>query len=205
MSTSALAVAGVLLGAGSGSRLGRGPKALLRRTDGSTLVEHLAAVLAAGGCAPVVVVLGAGAATVRTLPGLARHLVVENPDWERGMGGSLRCGLDAVPGGHGALVALVDQPGLDAATVRRLLAAHRPGRITAAGFRGPKPGGAGLRRGHPVLFDPGDLPAVRSAARGDAGAREYLATHRNRLDVVDCSDRSDGGDVDTPDELHRLG
>ena len=197
-------VAGVLLAAGNGSRLGRGPKALLRRADGATLVEYLAGVLAAGGCTPVAVVLGAGAASARTLPGLAGYLLVENEGWEQGMGGSLRRGLDAVPSGHGALVALVDQPGLDAATVRRLLAAHRPGRITAAGFREREPGGAAVRRGHPALFGPDDLPAVRAVAHGDTGARAYLAGQAARLDVVDCSDRSDGGDVDAPDDLHRL-
>ncbi|MBM6623442.1 nucleotidyltransferase family protein [Micrococcaceae bacterium RIT802] len=204
-------VAAVLLAAGQGTRLGRGPKALLRRADGTTLVEHLSGVLHEGGCGPVVVVLGAGAATAAMLPGLARHLVAENADWVQGMGSSLRAGLAAVPAGHGALVVLVDQPGVDAAMVRRLLAAHRPGRITAAGFREPQaPGGvpaAGsvLRRGHPVVFGPGDLPAVRAAAHGDVGARDYLAAHPGRIDLVDCSDLSDGGDVDAVADLYRLG
>lgn len=203
-------VAGVLLAAGQGTRLGRGPKALLRRADGTTLVEHLADVLHDGGCTPVVVVLGAGAAAARALPGLARHVVVENTDWVQGMGSSLRSGLAAVPDGHGALVALVDEPGLDATMVRRLLAAHRPGRTTAAGFRvdtgrGDAPGGPGVRRGHPVLFDAGDLPAVRASAHGDVGARDHLAAHPERIDLLDCSDRSDGGDVDTVADLYRLG
>lgn len=218
MNRAPVPVAAVLLAAGRGARLGHGPKALLQRADGSTLVEHLSGVLHAGGCDPVIVVLGAGAAGIRILPGLARHLVVENPHWEQGMGGSLRSGLAAVPTGHGALVTLVDEPGLDVATVRRLLAAHRPGRITVAGYRRPtEPGGAepaaagdvaaspGLRRGHPVLFGAGDLPGARAAAHDEVGARDYLAGNRERLDVVDCSDRSDGGDVDTVADLHRLG
>ena len=54
----------MLLAAGAGSRLGRGPKALLPYR-GRTLVEHLAQVLRDGGCRETVVVLGAGAAEVR--------------------------------------------------------------------------------------------------------------------------------------------
>jgi len=48
----------VLLAAGAGTRLGRGPKALLPHRGG-TLVEHATATLLAGGCDAVVVVLGA--------------------------------------------------------------------------------------------------------------------------------------------------
>lgn len=49
----------VLLAAGAGMRLGRGPKALLP-FRGSTLVEVLADVLLDGGCREVAVIFGAG-------------------------------------------------------------------------------------------------------------------------------------------------
>ncbi|MYS19246.1 MULTISPECIES: NTP transferase domain-containing protein, partial [unclassified Streptomyces] len=57
-------VAGLLLAAGGGRRLGGRPKALLP-FGGRPLVEHAVRVLRAGGCAPVHVVLGAAAAEVR--------------------------------------------------------------------------------------------------------------------------------------------
>ncbi|HEY5335252.1 MAG TPA: NTP transferase domain-containing protein, partial [Mycobacteriales bacterium] len=50
-------VAGLLLAAGSGSRMG-GPKALLS-WRGRPLVEHGIRTLLEGGCDPVVVVVGA--------------------------------------------------------------------------------------------------------------------------------------------------
>ncbi len=55
-------VAGVVLAAGAGRRFGM-PKALVEHR-GELFVERAARVLAEGGCAPVVVVLGAAADTV---------------------------------------------------------------------------------------------------------------------------------------------
>src|SRR5512141_677530 len=109
----------VLLAAGAGTRLGLGPKALLR-FRGRTLVEVLADVLLAGGCREVVAVLGADAAAVRAGTDLSRHRVAAAARAEQG------------------LVALVDQPGLTAATVARLRASHGPGRGTAAAYRDPE-------------------------------------------------------------------
>ena len=86
----------VLLAAGAGTRLGLGPKALLP-FRGRTLVEVLADVLLAGGCREVVTVLGADAATVRAGTDLSRHRVIENPDWDTGMGSSFRAGVAAAP------------------------------------------------------------------------------------------------------------
>jgi nicotine blue oxidoreductase len=191
----------VLLAAGAGTRLGLGPKALLP-FRGRTLVEVLADVLLAGGCREVVTVLGAGAADVRAGTALARHRVIENPNWASGMGSSFRLGVAAAAPEDHVLVALVDQPGLTAAAVARLLESHRPGRVTAAAYRGP----AGtLERGHPLLLDSSLRGEALAAATGDAGARRFLQAHPELIDLVDCSDLSGGEDLDTPDQLHLLG
>jgi nicotine blue oxidoreductase len=200
------ATTAVLLAAGAGTRLGRGPKALLP-FRGRTLVEVLADVLSGGGCREVVVVLGAGAQAVRAATDLHRHTVVENPAWPSGMGSSLRLGLaTARPGDH-VLVALVDQPGLTPETVARLLQAHRPGRVTAAAY--PDASGV-LRRGHPLLLDASLRSDAADSASGDAGARHFLQAHPGLIDLVDCtappgSGQSGGEDLDTPDQLHLLG
>ena len=195
----------VLLAAGAGTRLGRGPKALLP-FRGRTLVEVLADVLLDGGCRAVVVVLGAGAGDVRERTDLARHVVVENPEWAGGMGSSFRAGLESVRAEDHVLVALVDQPGLTAETVTRLLRVHRPGRVTAAAYRDAS---EKLRRGHPLLLDATLRAQAAAAAGGDAGARLFLQAHPELIDLVDCtlppgSGRSGGEDLDTPDQLHLL-
>jgi nicotine blue oxidoreductase len=43
---------------------------------------------------------------------------------------------------------------------------------------------------------------VRSAATGDAGARDYLAGHP-ALRLVECGDIASPGDLDTPAQLAR--
>jgi nicotine blue oxidoreductase len=194
-------VTAALLAAGAGTRLGRGPKALLP-FRGRTLVEVLADVLLDGGCREVMIVLGADAARVRQTTRLGRHRVVENQDWESGMGGSFRLGVAAAAPEDDVLVALVDQPGLTPATVARVLASHRPGRVTAAAYRGTD---GKLRRGHPLLLDATLRSAAAASVTGDAGARLFLQGHPELVDLVDCSDQSGGEDLDTPDQLHLLG
>src|SRR3954452_21830924 len=187
----------VLLAAGAGTRLGRGAKALLP-FRGRTLVEVLAGVLLDGGCRDVVVVLGADAAKVRAAADLRRYTVVENPDWTSGMGGSVRTGITAAPAGDNVLMALVDQPGLTPELVSRLVAAHRPGRVTAAAYQDPD---ERLGRGHPLLLDASLRAGAAASATGDAGARLFLRAHPDLVDLVDCSDLAGGEDLDTPDQL----
>ncbi|MBT8160784.1 MULTISPECIES: nicotine blue oxidoreductase [Arthrobacter] len=216
-------VTGVLLAAGAGTRLGLGPKALLP-FRGRTLVEVLAKELLDGGCRHVVVVLGADSDGVRRATGMGNTgqgsteqdgcRVIDNPDWSSGMASSFRAGLAAADPGHHVLVALVDQPGLTSAVVARLMAAHRPGRVTAAGYAEPEPtptteprtaSTPNLRRGHPLVIDATLRAAAAEAAEGDAGARLFLKAHPEFVDLVDCSDLTDGADLDTKDQLHLLG
>ncbi|MGJ5724090.1 hypothetical protein ACSBQT_06925 [Brevibacterium sp. H602] len=99
------------------------------------------------------------------------------------------------------MVTPVDRPGICAAEVARLIAAHRPRAITAAGHCDAN---GSLHRGHPVLFDESWTSQAAAAAHSDVGARDLLATHRSVVDLVDCSDLDDGADVDVPKDLHRL-
>ncbi|GAA1238586.1 nucleotidyltransferase family protein [Kitasatospora nipponensis] len=192
-------VVGLLLAAGGGRRLGGRPKALLRLRE-RPLVEHALEVLRAGGCGPLVVVLGAAREQVLATAALDGCTVVANPDWEQGMGGSLRAGLAAVaalPGPCSAvLVSLVDTPGVTPAAVTRLLAAHREGAaLAAAGYHG--------RRGHPVLIGAAYLAEAAAGAHGDAGARTLLTERQDRLRLVECADVAVPDDLDTPADLAR--
>ncbi|MBC2877631.1 MULTISPECIES: nucleotidyltransferase family protein [Streptomyces] len=191
-------VAGLLLAAGGGRRLGGRPKALLEHR-GRTLAERAVAELAAGGCGPVHVVAGAGAAEVRRRLAGAACTVVGNPDWADGMGSSLRSGLASLAGTRASavLVMLVDQPGIGAAAVARVVAAHRAGAgLVAASYAG--------RRGHPVLFARPHWAGVAASATGDQGARAYLRAHAAAVTAVTCDDVADPDDIDVPADLVRL-
>ncbi|WP_330319249.1 nucleotidyltransferase family protein [Streptomyces platensis] len=191
-------MAGLLLAAGGGRRLGGRPKALLDHR-GRPLVEHAARALRDGGCHPVHIVLGAAAASVRERAELAAYGLSENPDWARGMGTSLRAGLAALAesGADAVVVSLVDQPGIGAGAVARVVAAYRGrGSLVSAAYGG--------RRGHPVLFGADRWADIAATAEGDRGARAYLQRHADALTLVECSDIAEPYDIDTPEDLHRL-
>ncbi|GAA2881831.1 NTP transferase domain-containing protein [Streptomyces mexicanus] len=191
-------VAGLVLAAGGGRRLGGRPKALLTHR-GRPLVEHAVGVLRAAGCARVHVVLGARADEVRRRARLEDCVLVDNPDWEQGMGSSLRAGLDSLAGtgARAALVSLVDQPGIGAAAVGRVLAAFRDETsLVSAAYDGV--------RGHPVLFGAAHWAGIAARATGDRGARAYLKAHEDAIELVECADVAQAYDIDTEADLRHL-
>ncbi|MFE3900483.1 NTP transferase domain-containing protein [Streptomyces sp. NPDC059153] len=191
-------VAGLLLAAGGGRRLGGHPKALLEHR-GRPLVEHAVRVLREGGCDRVHVVLGAAAEEVRARADLAGCTVTVNPEWTEGMGSSLRAGLGTLSGtgADAALVLLVDQPGIGADAVARVRSAYRSRTsLVAASYDG--------ERGHPVLFGADRWADIAAGAAGDRGARAYLRAHRDAITLVECSDVAQAYDIDTVEDLKHL-
>lgn len=180
----------VLLAAGASRRLGRSKQ--LVTIGGEPLVRRAARLALATQPADAVVALGAEAAAVTAaLDGLAvRPLPV--PNWARGMGASLRAGLDALsPDCAGALVVLCDQPALDIAHLQALLAAWRaaPAGASASAYAG-------------VLGVPAVLPRAWFAAVDpdvDRGARDLLRARVAEVQAVPCTALAT--DLDTPDHL----
>ncbi|MDQ1025033.1 CTP:molybdopterin cytidylyltransferase MocA [Streptomyces umbrinus] len=191
-------VAGLLLAAGGGRRLGGRPKALLTH-QGHPLVEHAARTLRAGGCTRIHVVLGAGADTVRERAVLPGCVLVDNPEWAQGMGSSLRAGLDSLAGTgvRAVLVSLVDQPGIGPEAVARVHAAYESDEtLAAAAYDG--------KRGHPVLFGARHWAGIAATATGDRGARAYLKAHEDEIVLVECGDVAQPFDIDTESDLVHL-
>ncbi|MFF3904536.1 NTP transferase domain-containing protein [Streptomyces sp. NPDC001848] len=191
-------IAGLVLAAGGGRRLGGQPKALLEHR-GRPLVEHTVGVLRAAGCGRVHVVLGAAAILVRERADLTGCVPVDNPDWEQGMGSSLRAGLASLAGTgvRAALVLLVDQPGIGPEAVARVLSAfHDEESLASAAYEGV--------RGHPVLLGSAHWAGVAQAATGDRGARAYLKAHDDVITLVECGDVAQAYDIDTAADLVHL-
>jgi CTP:molybdopterin cytidylyltransferase MocA len=190
-------VAGIVLAAGAGTRMGR-PKGLVRSPDGTPWVSRAVTALAAGGCAPILVVTGARAEAVQELVPAPGEVVVAR-GWSEGMGASLRAGLRALeqraPAVVAVIITLVDMPGVTAQTVARLrrqTGSSGPGVLARAGYDGVP--------GHPVLIGREHWAGVIATAVGDAGARGYLAG-RPDVVLVEAADVGSGEDVDTPDRL----
>ncbi len=200
MSSRTAPVAGLLLSAGGGSRLGL-PKGLLREPDGTPRIARVCAQMRDVGCDPVVVVLGAAAEEVAALlPDFVLPVLAE--DWEQGMGESLRAGLGALTGAEtadladAALVMLVDLPDVGEAAFRRV--------IDHGCDCFPELGTALIRAtwtgqpGHPVLLGRAHWQAAAQAAVGDQGARALLSGPG--AVSVECGDLGTGADIDRPED-----
>lgn len=177
-----MTTAGLVLAAGAGRRYGE-PKAGVI-IDGVRLVDRAVAVLRDAGCEPVVVVLGAW---IDDVPGA---VVVENPEWDEGMGSSLRHGLAHLLKDTTACrvaITLVDIPDMNVDVISRVLASE--GDVAVATYDGTQ--------GHPVVIAREHWQAVIDSASGDRGARDFLKQHRN-VDRVEVGDLASGEDLDVP-------
>lgn len=193
-------VAGLVLAAGAGSRYGK-PKSLVVDVSGEPWLVRAALALEAGGCDPVVTVLGASGTQAEGLLRSAaarfarphRLTVVHADDWAAGLSASLDAGLARLQQSENdtvTAVALVpvDVPDLTAATVRRLVDGATPQTLRQAHFGG--------RPGHPVVIGREHWAPLRASLIGDTGARQYLVARD--ATAVACDDLGTGLDVDEP-------
>ncbi len=128
-------------------------------------MERAVRVAREAGCSPVVVVLGASAAVIRSQSVLGDACVVVNDDWVSGMGGSIGVGVGTLQGVDGCVVMTCDMPTVTAAHLRLLMG----GEVTASSYAG--------RKGVPAYFPVGVFGELM-ALRGDVGARELLVGAR---------------------------
>ncbi len=184
----------VLLAAGASRRLGE-PKQRLR-IDGETLVHRAARLGLATAPAQALLVLGAQAETTWAAAGGLDLQRVDCPDWNDGLGASLRAGLAAVSAScEGALIVLCDQPALDAAHLRALVAAWhgQPAQAAASAYAG-------------VLGVPALLPrswfGALSRNVGDRGARDLLRERADQVLAIPAPALS--ADIDQPQDLWKL-
>jgi CTP:molybdopterin cytidylyltransferase MocA len=188
--------AAVILAAGKARRFGTAKQLAL--LDGRPLLQHaLDAALAVPALGDVVLVLGARADAVADGVDVGRGRVVRSEHWAEGMAASLGVGVAAVPHADVVLVLLGDQPRVTPAVIERVLA-HAA--AAGAAFVAARAAYDGVP-GHPVALGP-DLLHLVPALRGDAGARDLLATREVHL--VEAGDLGDGTDVDTPEELEAI-
>jgi molybdenum cofactor cytidylyltransferase len=178
-------VAGVLLAAGTSSRMG-GDKMLLQ-LDGESVLRRAARRAVAGGLSPVIVVLGAHAEHSRELDGLSCRVACCTDD---AMSASIRTGLGAVPStAPAAMILLADMPLVTAEMIRAMIARYESTRAPLVisdydGVNAP-----------PVLYD--------RSLFAEGGGRQVVERHRLEAEVLYWPGTA-LADLDVPEDYARL-
>jgi len=188
-------IGAILLAAGSARRYGGGK--LTATIGGEAIVHRAARALIEGGPGPVHVVLRPGDSDLRSALADLAVSFVGCADHAAGMSASLRAGIASLPRQvTAAFVALADQPTIDPAVIRALVAAFEKGSpaIAAPRYRG--------ELANPVLFARSVFPELLALA-GDVGARSVVLKDAARVRWLDI-DAPVPADVDTLEDLNTL-
>ena len=187
----------MILAAGSSSRMGAPKQAI--QVHGMSLLRRAVIAALEGGCSPVVVVTGAHAETSRCeLNGLEVEEVF-NPDWEIGMGSSIRAGISALeraaPDIKGAVILVCDQPAVTVDHVSRLVQAQLEAgaQVVASQYCGTY--------GVPAVFGR-ELFRELSLLQGASGAKHVIRKYEAEAEFIDFPDGEI--DLDTYEDVIRF-
>lgn len=170
-------VAGVVLAAGSSTRMGRNK--LLLAIGGETVVRRAVREALEADLDPVVVVLGHEAEQVRAeLAGLPCRAIV-NADHARGVGTSLRAGVAeaAEARAAAAVVLLADMPFVTASSIRKVVESYRESGAPLVLSR------YGDVDAPPTLYDRSLFPELLALGEGQCG-RKVVRRHAHEAAVV---------------------
>jgi molybdenum cofactor cytidylyltransferase len=189
-------ISAVVLAAGLSTRMGR-PKMILP-WGSTTVIGQVVATLLQGQVDDIVVVTGAARTEVEAAVGQGRWGAVRtvfNPRYtEDDMLVSLQAGIAALGGQVDAtLVALGDQPQIEAEVVRLLVDTYRSEDhpLIVPSFR--------MRRGHPWVVARTLWPDLLSAPAGST-MRDFLHAHTGQITHIAVSSSSILRDLDTPED-----
>ncbi|HEX9604008.1 MAG TPA: nucleotidyltransferase family protein [Myxococcales bacterium] len=188
-------VAGVVLAAGTSSRMGRNK--LFLRLGGTSVLRRAVATAREAGLDPVLVVLGhESGRALAELEGLSCTPVL-NQEYASGMNTSVRAGISAVPAdATGAVLMLADMPFVTAGMLRSLVDRYRAGEeplvVSTYGEVLAPP----ILYGRPLF---GELRALD----GDGCGKRVVKAHRAEAIEVEWPP-SALTDLDVPDDLERV-
>jgi xanthine/CO dehydrogenase XdhC/CoxF family maturation factor/CTP:molybdopterin cytidylyltransferase MocA len=169
-------IGAVILAAGKSSRLGQSKQLL--QFGGQSLVRRVVDAAGEAGCSPVVVVIGSDKDKVARELERTDAVIVENVNWNDGMGTSIRSGVQrliAIAPSVEAIVLLVcDQPMVDSRAVEHLIALNAKTKkaIVASSYAGTL--------GVPALFDRSCADELLALEDG-IGAKSVIFSNPNRV------------------------
>lgn len=194
-----VSVAAVVLAAGAATRMGNRPKSLLE-LDGVPLIRRQIMALQGAGVTELVVVLGHHANAIAPLLQDLTLALVTNPNPDASPISSQRLGLQSLSGQTDAvLMALADQPLIDAQDIRQLINAFNQ-RPEGTDLLFPRVQG---QPGNPVIF----TTAVRNAMLAcppEVGCKQWRQQHAPLAHAFDCDNPHFVQDLDTPEDIEKL-
>lgn len=167
------------------------PKQLLS-LRGKTLLRACIDAVSEAGCSPVVVVTGSDSEKVHLGLTDANVIEVRNTNWQRGIGSSIRSGVQALidhaPDVEAILLLVCDQPAVNARFIKRLIAARDTTKkdIVASSYADTV--------GVPALFNRSLLNELLSLG-DEAGAKSIILQKSERVEQLPFPDGAI--DVDT--------
>jgi molybdenum cofactor cytidylyltransferase len=190
-------VAAIILAAGASTRMGRSKQLL--PVNGRPLLLHTLDVAEQAGLMPVVTVLGAHHQEHQHIINTSKNLIAINPQWQSGMGSSLKVGLNHAlslsPSTDAAIMLVCDQPELTVSHLHALVDQYqRSGRAIVASYYADT-------TGVPALFDKTMFPELLGLD-DTQGAQKLVRQYPGKLAVVNFP----GGaiDLDTPEDYDRF-
>lgn len=166
---------------------------------GATLLENAIQQACEALFSPIVVVVGAESGRVRDVLSATAVSIAENPDWEKGMGSSIVCGLRTLmnlrPEVSAVAITLGDQPMVTAEHLRsvsqQLITSGAD--VVAASFEGTL--------GSPAIFRAATFSALLRL-NPESGAKRLFTHPGWRIEPFLLPEAA--ADVDTPEDFERL-
>jgi molybdenum cofactor cytidylyltransferase len=190
-------VGAIILAAGGSTRFGQAKQLLTFR--GASLVRRAVRAATEARCAGVAVVVGELGAAIKVELRETSAVIVQNAEWQRGLGTSIRCGLRhllaSMPDLGAIVIVACDQPFVESSTIAALITEReKSGKpIVASRYANTL--------GIPALFDHFCFEELL-ALPDDSGAKTLIESRGSH--VAEIAFEQGAIDIDTPADFERL-
>ena len=190
-------IAGLLLAAGPSTRMGTSKQLL--QICGETLLERIINEALKSELDKVALILGHQAEEIRKAVGhILSHeklVVIENPQYRRGISTSIVAGLSDIEGKYDhVMILLADMPHINARLINLLCHRYLASGLSIGAVQ------VESRRSHPVIFGRPLYNELRKV-KGDMGAKALFQRHVDHVCLVEPDFFYDDMDIDTPEDF----
>ena len=187
-------ITAILLAAGGSSRLGHPKQLVLFKNE--LLINFILELINRGGLSDIRIVLGSHFSEIKEHIKDKRLEVIQNPNWEKGISSSIKCGLNNLkPGTEAVIIFIVDQPFLKPELISEILQKFNTSKanIIAACVSG--------QIVHPVLYRK-EVFAKLLELKGDIGGKALF--ENEFVETINWEDEKLLLDIDSVVDLEKI-